>query len=1097
MSMSENGEVAEDKLIYLPWTGILVSRIESMPKGTSDFRDSTEAEVFALTMKKNIFKLCANTTNLEIPSEVTDEVVGDKEPQKRSRVPILEEESLLPKSMSPPEELHIDAGSSVPEVSGSAYKPVLSCIKEVPEEIQTSETDPRCEIVCWNLLAMVVEYEVDIELSTGQHKHPKDGGVTDHRVEDHHKASDYKEVKLLEFAEINGFAETIMLESVLEITKEVAKVNVGAYIISNEPMYGVAEIADEKENLVSMKQCFDCEDSKDVKEGEKVGYLTQFDPKELADYKDLSTIVWMMKELRNVELGDHDDDHRQEVLAPDYGSADAILYELVFGNNETEEISGLAVLRDFICEDRESLEQGADEAAEEKAIPAIMEVISVVNKSSDFVSDVLLCEDSEVTERKDNLGTMEGSFDYEDSNALVKEEENVKGSVPSVLDEHMSENGEVAEDKTDLSTMEGNTGFKDRKDYTEDEFFACATPLKPEMGSYSSTVSPVNVSPYQVKLQWLKKFINEGQTARIVLHEEPLTTNLDEPIHVEGEIVEEQADVATMDQNFDPEKSNNLSEVVKPWVPPRSSTNLMDFHTMKKNIFKLCDIPANTTKLEMACNLTLLLKGEEKSSTVVPPCLKDSGEVSDIELSTGQHKHPKDGGVTDHGVEDHKASDCNGFSEAIMHEFVLEDYLTESKEESGGSNKNFDHNLRNLKKLVTEVYSAETCHSALATTDPLIPSIASEFKQGNQLEVQFTILANISNSGDSNTTEGRDVSDNETEIEQWEVETLKDVEIEMFSQEKDQEAVWAKKDELDKALVEAEVAPEDIGDHQVHGEVDLTVVNISCHPVLNESICEDAKVADEKANTAAVEGNFYTDDGKNVAKEGENAGTSSQIAREDLEEKENLVNVKQYFDCDDSKDIVKEGEIWYLPQFAPKDLANYKEDEYTKDEEFALSPQISPEKVVDHENYKKKVGKMNCSADSILDEPLLNMMELVRKILMEKIRKEVFVMGIVKLLSRRKKMHHLCHKLLLVKLGDHDDHRQEEEKTRVSPQVAPEELIEAVLDHDFADSNGSELAVLRDPICEDSEALEQGADEAAEEKAIPEIKEANFNCGGY
>ncbi|KAF8405930.1 hypothetical protein HHK36_008008 [Tetracentron sinense] len=1010
MSMSENGEVAEDKLIYLPWTGILVSRIESMPKGTSDFRDSTEAEVFALTMKKNIFKLCANTTNLGIPSEVTDEVVGDKEPQKRSRVPILEEESLLPKSMSPPEELHIDAGSSVPEVSGSAYKPVLSCIKEVPEEIQTSETDPRCEIVCWNLLAMVVEYEVDIELSTGQHKHPKDGGVTDHRVEDHHKASDYKEVKLLEFAEINGFAETIMLESVLEITKEVAKVNVGAYIISNEPMYGVAEIADEKENLVSMKQCFDCEDSKDVKEGEKVGYLTQFAPKELADYKDLSTIVWMMKELRNVELGDHDDDHRQEVLAPDYGSADAILYELVFGNNETEEISGLAVLRDFICEDGESLEQGADEAAEEKAIPAIMEVNFNCGDTKDVLVDeenlriLLLLNEcySEVTERKDNLGTMEGSFDYEDSNALVKEEENVKGSVPSVLDEHMSENGEVAEDKTDLSTMEGNTGFKDRKDYTEDEFFACATPLKPEMGSYSSTVSPVNVSPYQVKLQWLKKFINEGQTARIVLHEEPLTTNLDEPIHVEGEIVEEQADVATMDQNFDPEKSNNLSEVVKPWVPPRSSTNLMDFHTMKKNIFKLCDIPANTTKLEMACNLTLLLKGEEKSSTVVPPCLKDSGEVSDIELSTGQHKHPKDGGVTDHGVEDHKASDCNGFSEAIMHEFVLEDYLTESKEESGGSNKNFDHNLRNLKKLVTEVYSAETCHSALATTDPLIPSIASEFKQGNQLEVQFTILANISNSGDSNTTEGRDVSDNETEIEQWEVETLKDVEIEMFSQEKDQEAVWAKKDELDKALVEAEVAPEDIGDHQVHGEVDLTVVNISCHPVLNESICEDAKVADEKANTAAVEGNFYTDDGKNVAKEGENAGTSSQIAREDLEEKENLVNVKQYFDCDDSKDIVKEGEIWYLPQFAPKDLANYKEDEYTK-----------------------------------------------------------------------------------------------EEKTRVSPQVAPEELIEAVLDHDFADSNGSELAVLRDPICEDSEALEQGADEAAEEKAIPEIKEANFNCGGY
>ncbi|KAF8405916.1 hypothetical protein HHK36_007994 [Tetracentron sinense] len=63
--------------------------------------------------------------------------------------------------------------------------------------------------------------------------------------------------------------------------------------------------------------------------------------------------------------------------------------------------------------------------------------------------------------------------------------------------------------------------------------------------------------------------------------------------------------------------------------------------------------------------------------------------------------------------------------------------------------------------------------------------------------------------------------------------------------------------------------------------------------------CEDSKVAEEKANTAPVEGNFNTDDGKNVAKEGENAGTSSQIARED------------FGNCADHKEVAKVNGLAY------------------------------------------------------------------------------------------------------------------------------------------------------------------------------------------
>ncbi|KAF8405919.1 hypothetical protein HHK36_007997 [Tetracentron sinense] len=53
------------------------------------------------------------------------------------------------------------------------------------------------------------------------------------------------------------------------------------------------------------------------------------------------------------------------------------------------------------------------------------------------------------------------------------------------------------------------------------------------------------------------------------------------------------------------------------------------------------NIPSNTMKLEMACNLTLLLKGEEKSTTAGPPCLKDSGEVAGANDSKIVTNEPK------------------------------------------------------------------------------------------------------------------------------------------------------------------------------------------------------------------------------------------------------------------------------------------------------------------------------------------------------------------------------------------------------------------------------------------------------------------------
>ncbi|KAF8405932.1 hypothetical protein HHK36_008010 [Tetracentron sinense] len=116
--------------------------------------------------------------------------------------------------MSPLEELHIDVGSSVPEMAGSKRfqkKRIRGKMREtLLEDIiqEGCKDDPKSGSQNrrgLNLLDMVAEYETGNKLSTGQNKHPRDGVLAEHEVEDH-KRYDFKEKKLVEFAADNGFA---------------------------------------------------------------------------------------------------------------------------------------------------------------------------------------------------------------------------------------------------------------------------------------------------------------------------------------------------------------------------------------------------------------------------------------------------------------------------------------------------------------------------------------------------------------------------------------------------------------------------------------------------------------------------------------------------------------------------------------------------------------------------------------------------------------------------------------------------------------------------------------------------------------------------
>ncbi|KAF8404447.1 hypothetical protein HHK36_009332 [Tetracentron sinense] len=1060
----------------------------------------------------------------------TDAVAGKKESRKRSRVPMLEKEALVSKSVSPLEELPIDAGLFVPAVAGSTYKSVLSCIKEVPEEMNKKRKG----------------------------KKPSRGNKQNRSEEVLPIISETNDVK--EFIEGN-LQETTVSKCVKlhpdsrnhEIQGSIREFVV---VMEKEDM----PMGDEKESLLEDNIQEGCKDDWTSRSGNNQGdfdYNEGAEPAEFID--DASEVVpdgitslaegfspvHQSKDLKyeeGNELSTGQNKHPRDVgvtahEVEDHKSSDCreILVEVVENNGLT--VNEFA-LEDHFTESRES--RG-------------------LNKN---------CEhDSEEFSERDMLECFDGH-----------------GISKAIDDRERGNNGKIEEASEILEIVsiahEATTEIVADK-ATEVQF--C------EIRNSSLVTTPLTTStaPGCPEYEAANK-LSTGQ------HKYPRDGNV-----TDNEVEDHKASDCKEEKLVEIAKSNELTEAI-----------IHDF------VFE-----GYLTEFK-----------ESKGST--KNCEHNSEEVREMGVLECFDRF----GISQSILEEREIRDAEKFEEA---DEILE-IVTESHEVTA-----------EIVAEKSEVQFTEISHSSFGTS-PLPSSTAPECEvsglnndgesngehtfsidrdegeqDGNQSEAHFPVLINNSSNSNTDIIEGEDTSDYVTEIDagtMQEGETfINNVGTEMSSKEKAEEDMREKKAEYEEAVkmgralltvveeidrdscegdleVEAEVAPEAIGNHGIYGELDVKEENISGPPVLDEPICEDAEVTEKKASTEAVEGNFDSDDGKNVINKVGNLGTASPIDQEDLsgcayhkevakvsggtnaisdeaicgvaEDKQNQASIGMY--TGDGKVVIKEGEkVGYLPQFAPKELAVYKVDEFTKvkvnavvdqehnceadertdevkfdcedgkdfadEEEFALiSEQISLEKLADHENHEEKVAKMYCNADSIVDKLLIEYNGVTEA----KVDGETLERNFgydCKVVAKEEENAPSSPQVSPVELDDHYDHEMKvlaheyssadtilnepslintgtekkanagtvernfdcedslyaikEENARTLLQVSSEGLSESVLDHEenFEEINGSGLAVIDDPICKYGVSSEHRAVEVAKEKAFPMGTEAPFD----